>query len=159
MIVDRGAMPRSLVGEASGGMTWNAFRLLSLRRFASRDCPEHRSISCSESKPWSATSTDVGDWSPWTRSSGSSPISSSNRNPQNLSLPAGARHDGRVTLHRIGGPARSAGIALFEAMIEMDAYGARETLAEVDGRFSAAQAVVRRRRLARKSRRSRTNAA
>lgn len=35
--------------------------------------------------------------------------------------------------------------ALFEAMIEIDAYGARETLAEIDGRFGPCQAAARQR--------------
>ena len=50
-----------------------------------------------------------------------------------------------LTLHRLGGTSRQAGIAIFEAMIEIDAYGARETLAEIDGRFGPHQAVVRQR--------------
>jgi hypothetical protein len=55
-----------------------------------------------------------------------------------------------LTLHRLGGASRQSGVALFEAMIEIDAYGARETLAEMDGRFGPQQAVARR-RLARRS--------
>ena len=56
-----------------------------------------------------------------------------------------------LTLHRMGGDSRRAGVALFEAMIEIDAYGSRETLAEIDGRFgsrgiAARQALPRRRR-------------
>jgi hypothetical protein len=56
-----------------------------------------------------------------------------------------------LTLHRLGGTSRQSGVALFEAMIEIDAYGARETLAEIDGRFgphraTARQRLVRRRR-------------
>jgi hypothetical protein len=56
-----------------------------------------------------------------------------------------------LTLHRLGGASRQSGVALFEAMIEIDAYGARETLAEIDGRFgphpaTARQRLVRRRR-------------
>jgi len=50
-----------------------------------------------------------------------------------------------LTLHRLGGTSRQSGVALFEAMIEIDAYGARETLAEIDGRFGTHQAVVRQR--------------
>lgn len=46
-----------------------------------------------------------------------------------------------LTLHRLGGASRQAGVDLFEALIEIDAYGARETLTEIDGRFSPAQAV------------------
>jgi nucleoside phosphorylase len=56
-----------------------------------------------------------------------------------------------LTLHRLGGSSRQSGVALFEAMIEIDAYGARETLAEIDGRFSPRQAVPRQ-RLARRRR-------
>lgn len=56
-----------------------------------------------------------------------------------------------LTLHRLGGTSRQTGVALFEAMIEIDAYGARETLAEIDGRFSPYQAGARR-RLARRRR-------
>jgi len=50
-----------------------------------------------------------------------------------------------LTLHRLGGASRQSGVALFEAMIEIDAYGARETLAEIDGRFGQHQAAVRKR--------------
>lgn len=56
-----------------------------------------------------------------------------------------------LTLHRLGGASRQSGVALFEAMIEIDAYGARETLAEVDGRFGPHQATARQ-RLARRRR-------
>ena len=55
-----------------------------------------------------------------------------------------------LTLHRLGGASRQSGVDLFEAMIDIDAYGARETLAEIDGRFGPNQAVARR-RLARRS--------
>ncbi|NQV34053.1 MAG: hypothetical protein HQ515_15275 [Phycisphaeraceae bacterium] len=48
-----------------------------------------------------------------------------------------------LTLHRLGGTSRKSGVALFEAMIEIDAYGARETLAEIDGRFGKRQANTR----------------
>jgi nucleoside phosphorylase len=56
-----------------------------------------------------------------------------------------------LTLHRLGGVSRRSGVMLFEAMIEIDAYGARSTLAEIDGRFgshqiTARQRLVRRRR-------------
>ncbi len=50
-----------------------------------------------------------------------------------------------LTLHRLGGEARHAGVLLFEEMIEIDAYGARDALAEIDGRFSARQPSARRR--------------
>jgi nucleoside phosphorylase len=50
-----------------------------------------------------------------------------------------------ITLHRLGGNSRRPGIELFEAMIEIDAYGARETLSEIDGRFGPQQAPPRQR--------------
>lgn len=50
-----------------------------------------------------------------------------------------------LTLHRLGGQSRRCGVAIFEAMIEIDAYGARETLAEIDGRFGSQHAVARQR--------------
>lgn len=56
-----------------------------------------------------------------------------------------------LTLHRLGGASRQSGVAIFEAMIEIDAYGARETLAELDGRFGSHQAAARQ-RLARRRR-------
>ena len=52
-----------------------------------------------------------------------------------------------LTLHRLGGMSRQSGIAIFEAMIEIDAYGARETLSEIDGRFGPHQAAARRHKL------------
>lgn len=62
-----------------------------------------------------------------------------------------------LTLHRLGGESRKAGIAIFEAMIEIDAYGARDTLIEIDGRFSDRPPAIRqglsRRRPARARRR------
>jgi nucleoside phosphorylase len=48
-----------------------------------------------------------------------------------------------LTLHRLGGASRQAGIDLFEALIEIDAYRTRETLAEIDGRFGPAQVPAR----------------
>jgi hypothetical protein len=56
-----------------------------------------------------------------------------------------------LTLHRLGGTPRQSGVALFEAMIEIDAYGARETLAEIDGRFGPHQATARQRLARRRS--------
>ena len=50
-----------------------------------------------------------------------------------------------LTLHRLGGASRQSGVALFEAMIEIDAYGARKTLAEIDGRFGPSRAMPRQR--------------
>jgi len=60
-----------------------------------------------------------------------------------------------LTLHRLGGKARQSGITLFEAMIEIDAYGAQETLAEIDGRFGPQQVAARRRLARRPKRRNR----
>lgn len=48
-----------------------------------------------------------------------------------------------LTLHRLGGASRQAGLDLFEALIEIDAYRTRETLAEIDGRFGPAQVPAR----------------
>jgi hypothetical protein len=59
-----------------------------------------------------------------------------------------------LTLHRLGGTSRQAGVALFEAMIEIDAYGARQTLAEIDGRFGPHQAAARQRLAPQRRRRS-----
>ena len=56
-----------------------------------------------------------------------------------------------LTLHRLGGASRKAGVALFEAMIEMDAYGARETLAEIDGRLGPYPPSTVRQRLRRRA--------
>ena len=56
-----------------------------------------------------------------------------------------------VTLHRLGPETREIGTALFEQLIEVDAWGARKTMDEIDNRFLD-QAPLRRRRLARRSR-------
>ena len=58
-----------------------------------------------------------------------------------------------LTLHRLGAPSREAGAAIFEAMIELDAHGARDTLVEIDGRFGQHQATARRRIGRRKTKR------
>lgn len=50
-----------------------------------------------------------------------------------------------LTLHRLGGASRETGVTVFEALIELDAYGARDTLAEIDGRFGIHSTGVRRR--------------
>jgi nucleoside phosphorylase len=50
-----------------------------------------------------------------------------------------------ITLHRLGGASRATGVTVFEALIDMDAYGARDTLAEIDGRFGVNQTRARRR--------------
>jgi nucleoside phosphorylase len=55
-----------------------------------------------------------------------------------------------LTLHRLGGASRQTGVAVFEALIDLDAYGARHTLAEIDGRFGV-QTSGARRRLARRA--------
>lgn len=63
-----------------------------------------------------------------------------------------------ITLHRLGGASREAGVAVFEALIDIDANGARATLAEIDGRFGLQQAAVRRRVARRSSIRAKSNA-
>src|SRR3546814_11080866 len=50
-----------------------------------------------------------------------------------------------LTLHRLGGASRQSGIALFEPMIEIDAYGEKETQAEIDGTFGPRRAKARQR--------------
>jgi nucleoside phosphorylase len=50
-----------------------------------------------------------------------------------------------ITLHRLGGASRATGVTVFEALIDLDAYGARDTLAEIDGRFGVHQTGARRR--------------
>ena len=55
-----------------------------------------------------------------------------------------------VTLHRLGPETREIGTALFEQLIEIDAWEARKTLDEIDSRFLE-QAPPRRPRLARRS--------
>src|SRR3546814_9013652 len=64
---------------------------------------------------------------------------------QTCALPISQLTDLALTLHRLGGASRQSGIALFETMIEIDAYGAKETLAEIDGRFGPRRATARRR--------------
>jgi hypothetical protein len=64
-----------------------------------------------------------------------------------------------LTLHRLGGKTRQAGVSLFEAMIEIDAYGARDTLAEVDGRFGAHRVTPRQRLPRRKKTRAKRRSA
>jgi hypothetical protein len=60
-----------------------------------------------------------------------------------------------LTLHRLGGSSRHHGVALFEAMIEIDAYGAQETLSEIDGRFGPHRVDARRQLSRRRRPRSR----
>lgn len=40
-----------------------------------------------------------------------------------------------ITLHRLGGSSRSAGVHIFEALLDIDAYGTRDILTEIDGRI------------------------
>jgi len=61
-----------------------------------------------------------------------------------------------LTLHRLGGESRESGVALFEVMIEIDAHGAKETLAEIDGRFGARSGPPRARLARRRKRKSAT---
>lgn len=50
-----------------------------------------------------------------------------------------------ITLHRLGGVSRETGVTVFETLIDLNAYGTRDTLAEIDGRFGVHQASTRRR--------------
>jgi nucleoside phosphorylase/SpoVK/Ycf46/Vps4 family AAA+-type ATPase len=50
-----------------------------------------------------------------------------------------------ITLHRLGGVSRKTGVTVFEALIDLDAYGARDTLVEIDGRFGIHPTGARRR--------------
>jgi nucleoside phosphorylase len=50
-----------------------------------------------------------------------------------------------ITLHRLGGVSRNTGVTVFEALIDLDAYGARDALVEIDGRFGIHQTGARRR--------------
>lgn len=65
--------------------------------------------------------------------------------------------DVALTLHRLGGPSRRVGLDVFERLIEVNAYGARETLIEIDRRFERPLSPLRRRipRRARAARRRR----
>ena len=56
-----------------------------------------------------------------------------------------------VTLHRLGPETREIGTALFERLLEIKAYGARDTMNEIDNRFLE-QPPPQRHRLARRSR-------
>ena len=56
-----------------------------------------------------------------------------------------------VTLHRLGPDTREIGLTLFEQLIEIDAYEARQTLDEIDNRFRENAPTLRRRRLRRRS--------
>ena len=63
-----------------------------------------------------------------------------------------------VTLHRLGPETREIGTRIFERLIEIDAWSARETLDEIDNRFRD-RAPSTRPRLPRRSRRARQNRA
>tara|TARA_R110000868_G_scaffold56323_2_gene174347 strand:+ start:5394 stop:10586 length:5193 start_codon:yes stop_codon:yes gene_type:complete len=65
--------------------------------------------------------------------------------------------DVALTLHRLGGPSRRVGMDVFERLVEVNAYGARETLIEIDRRFERPLSHLRRRipRRARSPRRRR----
>jgi hypothetical protein len=63
--------------------------------------------------------------------------------------------DVAVTLHRLGPNTREEGTRLFEQLLEIDAYLARQTLDEIDNRFRQERAVNRP-RLPRRSQRPRT---
>jgi hypothetical protein len=56
-----------------------------------------------------------------------------------------------VTLHRLGPETREVGTTLFEQLIGIDAYEARQTLDEIDNRFQEAARAPRLRRLPRRS--------
>jgi hypothetical protein len=56
-----------------------------------------------------------------------------------------------ITIHRLGPDTREPGIKLFEGLLDVDAYAARETLNQIDNRFRSA-APVHRRRLPRRNR-------
>jgi len=57
-----------------------------------------------------------------------------------------------ITLHRMEGAAGEIGLELFEKMIQIDAYGARETLDQLDGRLKPIDRNVPRRTRRRKKR-------
>jgi nucleoside phosphorylase len=59
-----------------------------------------------------------------------------------------------ITLHRLGPSTREIGISLFEDLIEINVYSARQTLDEIDNRFGAVRRPARRRLPRRTARRS-----
>lgn len=59
-----------------------------------------------------------------------------------------------ITLHRLGPETREAGTSLFEELLLINAYTARDTLSEIDNRFRSAPQPVRRRLPRRRSRAS-----
>jgi hypothetical protein len=56
-----------------------------------------------------------------------------------------------VTLHRLGPDTRDVGLELFEQLIDIDAYEARQTLDQIDGRFRDSAPMFRRPRVRRRS--------
>lgn len=60
-------------------------------------------------------------------------------------MAASALVDLAITLHRLGPETRETGLQLFEQLIDVDAYGARRTLDEIDNRFHSTAPAARRR--------------
>lgn len=60
-----------------------------------------------------------------------------------------------LTLHRLGPDTRDAGTQLFEDLLELDAYSARQTLEQIDNRFTSSVRAPRQ-RLPRRSRQRRS---
>ena len=60
-------------------------------------------------------------------------------------MAASALVDLAITLHRLGPETRETGLQLFEQLINVDAYGARRTLDEIDNRFHSTAPAARRR--------------
>jgi len=56
-----------------------------------------------------------------------------------------------ITLHRLGPQTRNIGLEIFEQLVDIDAYEARQTLNEIDGRFLETAPRARRPRLRRRS--------
>jgi hypothetical protein len=63
-----------------------------------------------------------------------------------------------ITLHRLGDETRELGLELFEQLVELQAYSARETLEQIDNRFRS-QAPHTQRRLPRRKRAARRRVA
>jgi hypothetical protein len=59
-----------------------------------------------------------------------------------------------ITLHRLGDPTREVGARLFERLLEVDAYSARDTLDEIDNRLPDRTSAPRRPRVPRRVRRT-----
>ncbi len=64
-----------------------------------------------------------------------------------------------ITLHRLGGDSRRIGVTVFESLIDLDAYGSRDTLAEIDGQFGVQAGTTRRRIVRRAATKSQRRAA